>query len=106
MALTDQQREAMWATLEQWKKDAQQKCGCCGYPTDQCACEGFDYEYLGRCQYPVESYGTAEPETDCHEPAMARGTWVDGNGEETGHMLLCKEHLEKVIQIEKEHEGG
>ena len=65
----------------------------------------FDYEILHRCQYPVPSAGTAEPEMDCGEPAAYLGYWIDDGGNTTGGWWLCQEHFDIVQKCEAEAEA-
>ena len=63
----------------------------------------FDYEILGRCQYPVPSVGP-KYEDDCDEPATYKISWyIWENGEETfkEEMLVCIEHFNKVLEEEE-----
>lgn len=57
---------------------------------------GADYEWLGRCTYPVPSVAP-EYEAPCEEPAIVKVWWRDPD---IDFMLLCPEHWEVVKQEE------
>jgi hypothetical protein len=60
--------------------------------------EPFDWEWIGYCQYPVFDSSVPEYESDCREPAVARGYW----GDDTDGWLLCQEHLNKILKEQEE----
>ena len=62
---------------------------------------GADYEWLGRCTYPVGTNVQAgiyeDVDAPCDEPAIVRVWWRDYD---IDFMLLCPEHWEVVKQEE------
>lgn len=62
----------------------------------------FDWEYLGKCHYPVGPHIHASAfDLDCSEPAIARAWWIDYD---TDFMLICPEHFE-LVKKEEETDG-
>ena len=61
--------------------------------------ECFEYEMLDNfCEYPVPTkYRSMSGYTDCSEIAVARAWWTL---DESDAMLVCKEHLDRVLQSE------
>lgn len=58
---------------------------------------GFDWEYLGRCQYGVPS-SAVEQETDCGEMAIIRVWWAE---DESDEMFVCSKHFRRLVNDEK-----
>lgn len=61
----------------------------------------LDYRWLPGCQYPVADPRSPEGESDCAQTAVVRAWWKE---DESDEMLLCEEHLKKVIEVEIEYD--
>lgn len=57
----------------------------------------FDYQYLQRCDFPVPDKGSSSGESECNEPAVARGWWKDDMSDQ---WYLCQEHLDLIRERE------
>ena len=57
---------------------------------------GYDYKYLGKCEYE------GEDGLDCGDPAIAY-VWFfdDETGKDAGGMTVCEDHLQKIILAEE-----
>ena len=62
----------------------------------------FSHEWLGECEFPVHTSIGPYYETDCGEPAIAKGTWLGQEPFHDQHMLLCPKHLKLVRDTEAE----
>lgn len=60
---------------------------------------GFDYKWLGGCEFGVFSSGTPDYTADCGEPAIAYGWW---SKDESGGMRLCQKHLQIILDEKEE----